>query len=95
MANNLSIPIRPSYWSHSARQFMLGPLDGYSMYPIGIFLVHIRYWTLGMLFIVLTANFWLSRNGFNIPVVGKMMKTFLGGRVVRRRPHLGNRAIFR
>lgn len=95
MADNLSIQIRQSNWSNSARQFMIGPLDGYSLYPIGVFAVHIRYWTLAMLIMVLFANYWLSRNGFNIPVVAKMIKTFFSGRVVRRRPHFGNKIIFR
>lgn len=95
MSNNLTIETRQSYWANSARQFMIGPLDGYALYPIGVFMVHIRYWTLGMLCVVLTLNLWLSRNGFNIPVVARMMRTFLAGRTVRRRPHLGNKIIFR
>lgn len=89
-----AIEIRPAYWAATAYNFRLGPLDGYALYPIAIFLVHIRWWTFWTLVAVLILNAILNHMGFTLPVLFRYLKTVVGGRVCRRRPGIGRLTIW-
>lgn len=94
-SRKLSIPVHIGYWAASARPFMLGPLDGYSVFPVLLFLLHIRYWTLALLCVVLVIAFIMNRLGYPLNVLLRSAITRIGGRRVRRMPGLGHRKIWR
>lgn len=95
MNKKVSIQTRISYWAHSARHFMLGPFDGYAVFPLTIFMLHIKLWTFVVLVVALTLSIFLSRAGYNLPVLLRILRVSIGGRQVKRVPGLGLRKIWR
>lgn len=84
-----------SFWYGSAMPFMLGPIDGYAVFPIVLFLFHIRVWTAAVLVGFLILLIFLNRAGYNLPILVKIVKTSIGGRTVSRIPKLGHHRIWR
>lgn len=75
--------------------FMLGPLDGYAVFPIVLFLFHIRTWTASILVGFLILLIFLNRAGYNLPILVKIVKTSIGGRTISRIPKIGHHRIWR
>lgn len=92
---DLQVQIHHSFWYGSAMPFMLGPLDGYAIFPIILFLFHIQVWTAGVLVAFLILLIFLGRSGYTLPILFKIIKTTIGGRTVSRIPKMGHHRIWR
>ena len=91
----LTIENRRSDWWATALPFMLGPLDGYSIFPVLIFLFHIRLWTAAVLVVFLVLLVFMNRRGYNLALLARIVVTGIGGRTVSRMPKMGNHRIWR
>jgi intracellular multiplication protein IcmT len=85
----MDIESRPAYWAATARPFMLGPLDGTAVFPILLFMLHIRTWTLVVLSLFLVFLAVVRHYGVTLPVMARYALTAVGGRRVRRLPGCG------
>ena len=69
-----------SHWRDSARYARFGFLDCRAVFPLFLFLLHIRLWTfilaiIGVIFFAL-----LERYGFTIPVFWRWLRSALAGK---------------
>lgn len=92
---DLKVDTRHSFWYGTAMPFMLGPLDGYAVFPIILFLFHMRVWTAGVLAAFLILLVFLGRAGYSLPILVKIVKTTIGGRSISRIPKIGHHRIWR
>lgn len=92
---DLQVDTRHSFWYGTAMPFMLGPLDGYAVFPIILFLFHMRVWTAGVLVAFLIMLVFLGRAGYSLPILVKIVKTTIGGRSISRIPKMGHHRIWR
>ncbi|MBU0456269.1 MAG: IcmT/TraK family protein [Pseudomonadota bacterium] len=68
-----------AYWRDSARRPQFFFIDGWAVFPMVLFLLHIRLWTFAVA-IAATAFFsFLSRYGFTVPVFLRLTRGFITG----------------
>lgn len=94
-STSLKIETRQGFWAYTARPFMLGPIDGYAVFPVLLFLLHIRIWSLVVLLTYLVVSMFLDRHGYNLPVLIRLLRVRIGGRYVSRRAKIGHHLIWK
>lgn len=83
MASNFS---PTSHWRDSARSPRFFIVDARAVFPVFLFLMHIRVWT-GVLVIVATVLFAIIEHyGFTVPVFLRWIRYFLAGPVKSSQP---------
>lgn len=67
-------------WRDSARIVRIGPFDYRAVFPLVLFLLHIRWWTFGLaVFSVLLFGI-LERFGFSVSVARRFVRVFVSGK---------------
>ncbi len=93
--SNLDIQGLHNTWADTARTPMLGPVSGYVVFPIMLFFMHIRWWTLGVLGATIVLMIVLSRFGYTAPVAVLALRARIAGPVVSRFRKIGGYRIWR
>ena len=74
------------HWRDSSRTPKFFFLDAYSALPLLVFMLHIRLWTFIICCAICGFFALLNRFGFTLPVFGRWLKTFFGGKERSARP---------
>lgn len=81
----MRIEIITNFWRESARSLRLFVFSAYVAVPMLLFLLHIRYWTLGLLMTTIAVMMVIERLGFTVPVALLALRAKVAGRLVKRR----------
>ena len=81
----MKIQILNGFWRESARSVRLAFMSVYVVLPLLLFLLHIRWWTLGVLVATIIVMTVIERFGFSPPVAALALRALIAGRVVKRR----------
>lgn len=74
-------PINPdASWRDSARSVKFFIWDAKAVFPFVLFLMHMRWWTFILSFIVMAFFTILNRFGFSLSVFARWMRSTLAGR---------------
>ena len=76
---------KPAFWRETQRPARFLCFDARIVIFIGLALVHVRIWTVGLLVIAAVTLFVLERMGINPANAGRHLRTWLSGPVVRAR----------
>lgn len=68
-----------THWRDSARSARFFMVDARAAFPIFVFLMHIRYWTGGLVIVSMIFFSILERYGFTVPIFGRWLRGFLAG----------------
>lgn len=75
-----------AHWRDSARIPRFFFMDAYSAIPLLLFLLHIRWWTLGVACSVCAFFSILNRFGFTLPIFIRWLRAFVAGNQRIARP---------
>jgi hypothetical protein len=73
------------YWRESARPLRLFIFSAYVAVPLLLFLLHITYWTLGLLVATIVLMVVIERFGFTVPVAVLAFRAWCAGKLIKRR----------
>ena len=80
------IGAKEGFWFATAFQVRLAIFNAWIALPLGIFLMHIRWWTFALLIFVVVAMHIMESFGFKPVTAFRAIRSFLAGsRVSRRR----------
>ena len=68
-----------AHWRDSARSVRFFFWDGKAAFPILIFLMHVRFWTLGLALVTMLFFTVLNRYGFSPMVFWRCVRNFFAG----------------
>jgi hypothetical protein len=78
------IEILEGFWRESARPLRLFIFSAYAVVPLVLFILHIKYWTLGLLVATFVGLWYIERKGFTIPVAVLALRAAIAGKVITR-----------
>jgi hypothetical protein len=85
-ANSKGIDAKEGFWFATAFEVRLVIFNAWVVLPLGIFLMHIRLWTFGLLVTVIIAMHIMESFGFKpVTAFRAIRSTLAGARVSRRR----------
>lgn len=87
------IKILDGFWRESARPVRFFFISAYALGPTFLFMLHIRYWTLGVLVSTLAVMFAIEQFGFTPPVAVLALRSFIAGKLVKRRKSMFNKIL--
>lgn len=87
------IKIFDGFWRESGRPVRFFFISSYAVAPMMLFLLHIRYWTLGVFVGTLIAMFVMEQFGFTPPVAILAIRSLIAGRLVKRRKSMFNKRL--
>ena len=76
----ISNPPSSAHWRDSARPARFFIFNSTGVFPLLVFLFHIRLWTFIVAIIVMSFLSLLERYGFNLEVFGRWFRSILAGR---------------
>jgi intracellular multiplication protein IcmT len=79
MALDIRAPAAGSHWRDSARPVKFFIVDAQAGFPILLFLVHIRMWTLVLAVIAMLFFTLLNRFGFSVIVFARLLRSVAAG----------------
>lgn len=79
------VKIYDGYWRDSARPLRMFIFSAWIGLPILAFMLHIRWWTFGVLVATIVLLRVIEHFGFTIPVAALAVRATLAGRLVKRR----------
>lgn len=83
-----------AHWRYTGRSPKLGPFDATALFPLGLFILWWRLWTLVIAIIGVVFFLVLSRRGINAVIALRLARGWLAGRVrPARRPGMGARRV--
>ena len=82
----MAAPPPEASWRDSARHPKFFLLDSRAVFPIFIFLLHIRIWTFIVAIIFMTFFSILMRFGFTLGTFGRFVRSFIAGKRKMAKP---------
>lgn len=82
------IDIYEGFWRDSARSLRLFFFSAYVAIPLLLFLLHIAFWTFGLLVATIVLMVVIERFGFTVPVAVLAARAWCAGAVIKRRRSL-------
>lgn len=79
------ITIYQNFWRESARGLRLAMFSAHVAVPVLLFILHIRWWTFGVLMTTIVTMMVIERLGFTVPVAILALRAKLAGPFVKRR----------
>ena len=79
------IEIFDGFWRESARAVRLAFMSAYVAVPLMVFLLHIRWWTFGVLVLTSIVMTVIERYGYTPPVALLAFRAWIAGKLVKRR----------
>ena len=79
------IEIFDGFWRESARPARLAFMSAYVGIPLMLFLLHIRWWTFGVLVATIIVMTVIERFGYTPPVALLALRAWMAGKLVKRR----------
>lgn len=79
------IEIFDGFWRDTASQPRLWFMSAYVTVPLLLFLLHIRYWTFGLLVFTIVLMVVIERYGYTPPVAILAVRAWMAGKMVKRR----------
>ncbi|MEJ6002651.1 IcmT/TraK family protein [Paucibacter soli] len=77
--------ILQGFWRESARAARLFFMSAYVAVPLMLFLLHIRWWTLGVLVSTIAVMTVIENFGYSPPVALLAVRAWIAGKQVKRR----------
>lgn len=74
------------HWRDSARNARFFMVDARAAFPLLLFLLHIRLWTLSLALLAVTFFALLERFGFTVPIFIRWVRALLGGNYKTAQP---------
>lgn len=79
-------PSPEAHWRDSARPARFFLIDAKAVFPLIVFLLHIRWWTLIVALIGMGFFTILNRFGYSVEVFLRVVRGFLGGKLKTAHP---------
>ncbi|MFK4705824.1 intracellular multiplication protein IcmT [Roseateles asaccharophilus] len=89
----LKVKVLQGFWRESARPARIFFMSAYVVGPLMLFLLHIRYWTLGLLLVTIAAMSIIERFGYTPPVAILAIRAWFAGKLVKRRKSFFNKRL--
>lgn len=89
----MKVEILRGFWRESARPARIFFMSAYVVGPLMLFLLHIRYWTLGVLIVTVALMTIIERFGYTPPVAILAVRAWIAGKVVKRRKSFFNKRL--
>lgn len=75
-----------AHWRDSARTARFFMVDARAAFPIFFFLVHIRFWTAGLVVVSAIFFYIIEHYGFTVPVFLRWLRSVLAGKIKSSHP---------
>lgn len=81
----MKVQILNGFWRESARSVRLAFMSVYVLGPLLLFLLHIRFWTFGVLITTIVVMTVIEQFGYTPPVAMLALRALIAGKLVKRR----------
>lgn len=82
-----------SDWNDTGRTISIMGINGYFIFPVMLFVLHITWWTFFLMIAVILVMIIMQMRGMSPHIFYLFMRTKLAGRIVKRRASLGSKLL--